>query len=286
MKTVIVTDSVADIPENVAEEWNIAVIPLYVIFGRESYQDGIEMSKDQFYERLVLDPQHPKTSAPSPADFLKTWQKLISEGTEKIINISVGSKLSGTYNSALRAREIMPEKDIEVIDSTYGGMAQGLLVIAAAKMAKAGKKADEITAEVKRSIHNIRFLIIIDVLEYAVKGGRLNANLAKVFQPLVQRGLRPLLTIKEGKVDRYPPYLVKASNRKEKILNFIKGFRNVEAIALEYSPEATGEIKKTAQELEQRIKRLYCKTPFYVSTITPVIGVHAGPGALIVGLLV
>jgi hypothetical protein len=103
-------------------------------------------------------------------------------------------------------------------------------------------------------------------------------------QPLVKRGSRPLLTIKDGKIGKYFPFFVKAENREKKILDFTKKFSGIRAIGLEYAPEPTGKIERIAKELKEKLNRLYPGTPVYFSIFTPVIGVHAGPGAIAIAL--
>ena len=134
----IVTDSVADLPPQVAEELEITVIPLVVRFDTESYLDGLGLSPDQFYEKLRNSKILPATSAPSPAAFADAYHKL-AEKTNEIVVISLTSRLSATYQAALDAAELMKKRCcVEVLDSQWAVMAQGFIAIAAAKAARSG----------------------------------------------------------------------------------------------------------------------------------------------------
>ncbi len=133
MAVKIVTDSVADLPSQVVNELGITVVPINVRFGTEVYRDGVDLTADQFYERLVHDKILPVTSVPSPGAFAEAYDKL-AEATDEILAIIVSSKLSGTYEVALQSIGLMKRKcRVEVIDSHWAVMAQGFIVMKAAR---------------------------------------------------------------------------------------------------------------------------------------------------------
>ena len=149
MTVKIVTDSGADLPAQLVKELGITVVPLYVRFGDEVLRDRVDISEDEFYERLTHDPVHPNTTQPTPQDFLKFYKEL-SPAAEGIVSIHLSIKLSGTYNSAMMAKDTLEtECPIEVVDSETLSMALGLVVIAAATAAKAGKSMDEVVEAAK-----------------------------------------------------------------------------------------------------------------------------------------
>ena len=152
MTVKIVTDSVADLPSDVVRELGIMVVPLGVRFGTEVYRDGVDLTAEQFYDRLVHDKTLPVTSVPLPAAFGEAYDKLAEE-TDEILAIILSSKLSGTYQVALQSIGLMKRKcRVEVIDSQQAVMAQGLLAITAAKAANAGANLDEVVKLTHRNI--------------------------------------------------------------------------------------------------------------------------------------
>ena len=154
----IVTDSTADLPPQLAKELGITVVPVYLRFGDEVFRDVVDISQDEFYRRLTHDHIHPSTTQPSPQDFIDVYKEL-SKKADGIISIHVSSKLSGTYNSALRGKEaVEKECPIEVIDSEVVTMGLGQLAIAANTMAQSGKSLQQVAKEVKQMIPSIHVL--------------------------------------------------------------------------------------------------------------------------------
>jgi len=167
MKIKIVTDSTADLPPQLANELGIIVVPAYVRFGKDIYRDRVEISEDEFYQRLLSDPIHPSTEPPTPQDFADVYQEL-SQEADGIISIHVSGKLSATCNSALRGKELVDlELPIEVVDSQSVTMGLGLLAIAANSITKSGNSLPQVVAEIKQvipGIHLLGFLIPSNIL--------------------------------------------------------------------------------------------------------------------------
>ena len=169
----IVTDSTADLPQALAEELGITIVPLYVQFGHNTYRDRIDISEEEFYQRLLNDPIHPSTSQPTPQDFADVYNKL-SKQADGIISIHISNKLSGTCNSALQGKEIAStECPIEVIDSEMVSMGLGLIAVKAATIASSGKDLQNVVEEVTQLIHKTRVWALFDTLKYLAKGGRI-----------------------------------------------------------------------------------------------------------------
>ena len=140
----IVTDSTSDLSPQMAEELGITVVPVYVRFGEKVYRDGVDISQDKFYLKLAQSPVYPSTSQPSPSDFADVYSKLSKE-TGEIVSIHLSSKVSGTYDSALKGRELAEAKcHIEVVDSLSVSMGFGLIAMAAARLAKTGEDLHEV----------------------------------------------------------------------------------------------------------------------------------------------
>jgi len=152
MPVKIITDSVADLPPQVVKELGITVIPILIRFGTDIYRDGVDLTADEFYYKLARSKAFPVTSVPSPGTFAEIYDKLAEE-TDEILAIILSSRLSGTYEVALQSIGLMKGKcRVEVIDSQWATMAQGFIVMAAAKAAEAGARLDEVAAIARRTI--------------------------------------------------------------------------------------------------------------------------------------
>ena len=169
----IVTDSTADLPADIIRDLNITVVPAYVNIQGHSYQDGVDISADEVYRRLV-ESDHPiTTSQPSPADFAATYQRVLKEADE-IVSIQATSKLSGIYRSAQQAREQVQGKGrIEVVDSSSVSIGLGLITIAAARRAKSGVGISDVLDETAKAIEQLHIWAFFDTLKYVFRGGRL-----------------------------------------------------------------------------------------------------------------
>lgn len=267
----VVTDSTCDIPDQLAEELGITVVPVYVIFGDKAYRDRVDIGEDEFYDKLIHDSVHPTTSVPSPKDFAEVYNKLAEE-TDEIISIHVTAKESGTYNSAFLAKELVEKKcRIEVIDSSSVSMGFGLLVIAAAQKARAGANLEKVAELVHRSISRMHILILVDTLKYVVRGGRLSK--AHGMLGTVLR-VRPLLTMRAGEL-----LLAGVARTKDKavdrLYDFAKGFSEVKEAAVAYTTAYD-----EAKALADRIQEVFPEALIYLTRVGPSLGSHAGPGAM------
>jgi len=272
MPVKIVTDSSADLPDQLVKELGIAVVPLYVRFGEEVYRDRVSISEDEFYERLIHDPVHPTTVQPGPQDFVEVYQKE-SAGADGIVSIHISSKLSGTCNSAMMGKDMMGgECPIEVIDTLAVTMGLGLIVIAAAEMAKAGESMDKIVAEVKKAIPQIHLLALFDTLKYLLLGGRIGKAKALLGSIL---NVKPILTLKDGEV---VPAIQARSRAKgmDKLFDFVKDAADIQDLAVVYSTTPD-----EAQALAERLGSVYGQKKIRIARMGPVLGVHMGPGMLI-----
>jgi len=279
MTVKVVTDSGADIPEEIVKELEIETVPYLVQFGLNSFRDGIDIQAEEIY-RLLKEGVHLTTSAPFPKDFIEIYQRY-----DEIISIHISSKLSRTYESALFAKTMVEKEkncQIEVIDSQALVMGMGFLAILAAKMAKEGENLKEIVKTVEDSIPKIHLLGILDSLKYIEKGGRLG-DAAILLEGLRKTEkllkIKAVLTLKKGKVR--PSGIVRLHQKKEKLIEFINSFPKVKEVAVEY---ATDKDREEAEDLLGKIKSLFPGITYYLSRISPVLGVHAGPGALVVTL--
>ena len=191
----VVTDSTADLPEALARELGITVVPLNVHFGDETLRDGVDIAPDEFYRRLVASPRPPTTSQPSVGLFLDTYSKLLDQGDE-IVSIHVSSLVSGTHNSAIQAvQELGPGRPIAVVDSLQASLSLGLPAIAAARAAQSGAGLDEVRSVAEGASSRARLFGLLETLEYLQRGGRIGRAQAWVGTLL---RIKPLLTIEDG----------------------------------------------------------------------------------------
>ena len=158
----IVTDRTCDLPSELEAELNVSNIPVYLVFGTNSYRDGVDITTDQFYQKLLHETIYPTTSQPTPQDFVDVFNKL-STDTDGIIALHISKKLSGTINSAEQAiKMVSTDVPIEIIDSESVSMGLGLQVIAAARMAKEGKSKEEISTAIREMVPNTKVFILFE----------------------------------------------------------------------------------------------------------------------------
>ncbi len=276
MTVKIVTDSLSDVTDDLAKELGITVVPVYVRFGEEVYRDRVEMTTDEFYHRLVHGNVHPTTTQPPPGDFVKVYEKLAKE-TDEILVITLSNKLSGTYQSAMQAKSELEGKcRIEVIDSETVVMGLGLIVISVAKAAKGGASLDELIEKTRQAIPRSHAIMYFDTLKYLAKGGRIGR--AKSFLGAVL-SFKPILTVKEGEVSPVTRVRSRAAGI-EYLCNFVTGFSKIEELAVEFATAPDD-----ADTIIERLSSIYPKEQIYKSTVSPVIGTHAGPNVFAVSVL-
>jgi DegV family protein with EDD domain len=275
MAVKIVTDSTSDLPPELIKEYGITIVPAYVQFNGKTYRDGIDISQDEIYQKMVTDNIAVKTSQPPPSDFASVYRSLLSE-TNEIISIQVTSKLSGIYNSALQGREMVGETNrIEVIDSMSTSMGLGLMTLAAARLAKAGEGMSRIMEEVSASIPKTHLWGIFDTLKYLFLGGRIGKAKALLGGML---NVKPMLTMSDGELQ--PTGLVRTRAKGiDKLFENIKNCLNVQDIAIVHSSTP-----EDALSLKERIGAIVDKSNIHISRLGPALGVHGGPGTLILAL--
>ena len=273
----IVTDSTADLPPGLAEKLGITVVPVYLRFGDEVFRDRVDISEDEFYQRLIKDPIHPSTTQPSPQDFLDVYKGL-AKNADGIISIHVSDKLSGTCNSALRGKEaVEKECPVEVIDSQVVTMGLGQLAIAANEIAKSGKSLREVAEAVKQMIPSIHILGLLDTLKYLALGGRIGKMQALLGSML---NVKPMLTLKDGVLT--PTGRVRSRPKGIDILfEYVKNAADIQDLAVVYNTTP-----EEAQALIKRLGAVYPEEKIRLSQMGPALGVHTGPGLLLVSVRV
>ena len=276
MAVKIVTDSLSDITDDLAQELGITVVPLTVFFGHESFLDRVTITTDEFYHRLAHGTVWPSTTQPPPGDFINVYNKLAKE-TDEILVVTLSSKMSGTYQSAIQAKNLMEGKcRIEVIDSLMVAMGLGLVVITAAKAVKNGANLDEAADLVRKAMPRSHLLAYFDTLKYLAKGGRIGKAQGMLGAML---SVKPILNIKDGEMSPVTRLRSKAAGM-DYLHNFVAGFPKIEGLAVEHA--TTPDV---ADELVERFGSYFPKESIYRSTISPVVGTYAGPSAIAISVL-
>jgi DegV family protein with EDD domain len=193
----VITDSTSDIPAELVEKLGITVVPSYVMFGTESYRDGVELSRQQFYEKLVSTRDIPTTAAPPPAIYQEVYHQLAEE-TEEMVSIHLAARYSGIYSSAVVAAQGVSGARIAVIDSDQVTMGYGWLVVAAAEAAQRGASYDEIVTLVQGMKPRARVLAALGTLEYLHRGGRVDWIRAMVGTLL---RIKPIVEVRMGEIN-------------------------------------------------------------------------------------
>ncbi|MGI6620340.1 MAG: DegV family protein [Bacillota bacterium] len=270
----IVTDSAQDFEPKFLESLGITVVPLNVHFGDETYKDGYELRGKAFYEKLESSSHIARTSQPSPWDFQQVFEKLTEDGSP-VLTITLSSALSGTYQSALIARQALPDRRIEVIDSRSASGMYGMMAILAREMAAEGKSLDEIAASVSRMRDSSVTVFCVDTLDYLARNGRIG-RAAHFLGTLLN--MKPVLSLdKEG--------YVTATERvrgKDKVIP-----RMVEIAKERLAGEAEvclcishASAPKEAALLKERAQAAFSVTRYFETEIGAIIGTHTGPGTL------
>ncbi|OPX84673.1 MAG: DegV domain-containing protein [Pelotomaculum sp. PtaB.Bin104] len=271
-KVFIVTDSTADLPEELCQAYGISVVPLKVIFpGCAPLLDGVDIDAGEFYRRLVENRELSSTSQPTPAEFATTYLRLQAAGGS-IISIHISSAMSGTCQSARMGKAMVPGTDIEVIDSKSVSMGLGELVLAAARAARAGKSKQEILELIYGLIPKINVYFIVDSLDYLARGGRIGK--ARAFLGTILN-IKPLLYLKDGIVCPYEKLRGRAKAM-ERLVQVVQEHTGGKAIkyALVHGNDPAG-VKQLRQKMNEKFS-----DDSVISSLGSVVGTHAGPGVL------
>jgi DegV family protein with EDD domain len=272
----LVTDSVSDLPPEVAKELDITVIPLHIQFGNDTYKDRVDLSAEEFYDRLQHSSVLPSTAAPSPGVFTEIFDNLAAKYNQ-ILGVFVSRKLSATYEAALQGIKLMKRKcEVEIVDSTLGIMGEGFIVMEAAKKAVAGASLKELKSLISETIPRIHVRVTLDTLEYLARGGRIGKVQALLGSML---RMNPILGIKDGVA--FPAGRVRSrAKAAEWLFEFASKFSKVKALAVEYGTNAA-----EAKAFAKRIASVFPKASIYMSNVSPVIGTHTGPTLLSLTIL-
>lgn len=278
-KIAIVTDSTANLPAELVAKYNITVAPLQLIWGNQVFLDGIDIQPEQFYEKLVQSDITPTTSQATIATFSEIFHRLTSQGYD-ILTIVLSSKLSGTLDSAVQAKQELPNANIELVDSLSTSIPLSMLVLMAARAIEKGAGMAEVKELLARAIPRIKVFFAVDTLEYLHKGGRIGGAARFLGTAL---GLKPILELKDGKIDAVEKNrttkkaharlieLVENNLGEDKHMNFM-------CIIAADAPEA-------AEYLYKESQARFNPDEIVNGILSPVLGAHTGPGTVGVAFL-
>ncbi|MTI81787.1 MAG: DegV family protein [Firmicutes bacterium] len=275
----IVTDSTADLPNEVIKKYDIKVVPLKVNFAEESLKDRVEIMPNEFYKRFTNEKSIPSTSQPSPGEFQNVYQSLADEGY-CIISIHLSTDLSGTYQAAQLARSMLPNANIKIFDSRTVSVGLALLVLTAARAAQEGKSFPEIISLVEQTIPKIKIYFIVDTLEYLAKGGRIGHATAFLGSLL---NIKPLLAIYDGEI--HPVEKVRGRKKAvSRLVQMVKSETN-NYDSLYYFAHAGNENLFNNVLEKAEAENIICKEMLLLGELGPVVGCHSGPGAVGIAFL-
>ena len=266
----IVTDSTCDLPDELAARHGITVVPMYINVGRQSYLDGVELSREEFYARLPEYDPPPTTAAPGPQQFRRLYEALAEGGATEILSIHISASLSATLNAAQLAAKETTAVPVTVLDSGQLSLGTGFLILTAARAVAEGRSMDEILALLEEQMPRTHVFAALDTLEYLRRGGRMNRALAAVGTWLQ---MKPLLRMHMGNPTAERVRTTEAAT--QRLVTLLSELVPLERVALVHTHS-----HDRVADLLRRVRHLLPEGEVMSEDITPVFGVHLGPGAV------
>ena len=274
-KVAIVTDSTAYIPEDYLKQYNITITPLSVIWGEKIYRDGVDILPEEFYRRLENSKVMPTTSQVTPVVMQDTFKSLLEQGYD-VLGIFLSSKISGTYQSAVQAIEMLGNVggNIEVVDSFSTTMALGWPVLTGARAAEAGESLSECKKIAETACANSGVLFVMETLEFLRRGGRIGGAQALLGTAL---NIKPILEMRDGKIEAVERIRAKqkAIQRVVEIVHERLSGRTPIRLAVTHA-----NCQADAATLLELARTRLDPVETLTSSLSPVIGTHVGPGTL------
>ena len=273
----IIADSIACIPKEQAEGYGIKIIPVNILFNGQVYRDVIDLSSAQAYEFLEKAPEFWKSSAASPDDYLRAYREL-SKHARSILVVTISSKLSMFYTSALDAKEIFkdesPQIAIEVIDSETAAAAEGLIALAAARAVVEGKPFDEVIAVAKKVKERVKFLGLLETIRYVYRTGRIPKVASEIGSML---SIKPILTGSKGRIH----FAAAARTRQSGVKKMLQIMRNHigDSEPLHVVVMHADAIEE-AEKLREKVAAEFNCVEIFITDLSPVMGYATGRGTL------
>ena len=271
----IVTDSTCDLPADIINKYRISVIPLYINVGSQGYLDGVDITRQEFYQKLPIFPTQPTTAVPSAQKFHSVYTALADEGATDVLSIHISTALSAIHNVAQVAAQEVTSTRVTVMDSRQLSLGTGFLVELAARLAEAGHSLEQIVSALNEQIKRTYVFAALDTLEFLRRSGRMNRFLAN-FGTLLQ--IKPILRMHDGK-----PETEKVRTRDRALHRVVEILRSLGAL------ERLAIVHTNAHERVAQLRALAADLlpaeDIWTMDITPVIGAHIGPGAIGFGVV-
>ncbi len=271
-KVAVVTDSAACLPSELIREYDISVVPFGLAWGHRVYRDGVDMTADEFYRRLRDSEELPTTSQPTAEDLVSAYQALVGK-YEGVVSIHIPASLSSTLRVAKMAAEMVPDIPVRVVDCGMAVMAEGFVVLAAARAAAEGADLDEVVRAAEAMMPRVRLYASLRTLKYLARSGRVPAVAATVGSAL---HIHPILSMQNGRIS-----MIARARSKERAREHI-----LERMAADVADSPVhaavfhAGILEEAQALQREIAAQFDCAELYVTEFTPVMGAHTGPGVL------
>lgn len=272
-KILVVTDSSSSLPDSLVNELNIQVIPLWLIWDDQSYQDGIDIDSQTFYQRLRNSESLPTSTQPSAVEFKEFFNGLVDQ-CDGIVCVLASSQISGTVESAEAAKDFIPGLPITVVDSEFSAMGEGLIAAAAARAAAAGKSIDEVTAVAEATRNKTQLLFVVDTLEFLHKGGRIGGAKRLLGTAL---NIKPILHFEEGVIQP----LSQTRTKKKGVAELLDiASSRLDGKSMAEAAVVHVDCLDEGKALVDMVKERFDPPLIHLSDVSPVVGTHVGPGAL------
>ena len=273
-RVAIFTDSASDLDPADAAAAGITIVPLIVSFGPDSYRTGVEMSTQAFWERMTApDAPFPTTAASSPGDFRDAFEAAFEAGAEAIVSVNVSSTLSGTIKSAQIARDMLPNREIHIVDSLSASMSQSILARIGLDMAARGVPAADIAEALRKRVPDLRVYVALETLEYLKKGGRISGTRAAIGTLL---SVKPIISVDRGVVDTADRVRTRAKAR-ERLIEMICA-HPIERIEILHT--LTPDVEAFRDEVIARASGSLDPSTVTIGLVGSSVGPHLGPGCL------
>ena len=279
-KVAIITDTDASLPDDVAEQFNIQLVPITVHFGNEVLETGIDIDDAALFKRIDKEGKLPTTAAPAPGKFLSAYEAAFEDGADEIICLTVSSEVSATYNAAVTAANTLTDQEISVVDTRSLSIGQGFQVLAAAEAAKAGKSGQEILSIAQDVQENSTFYATLPTLKYLAMSGRVG-HLAAGMASLLN--IKPVLTIQDGKLEMLEKIRTKKKSwaRTVELIKDAVAEKPIERMAVMHVA-----VPEAAKEFETLLRaNLDCPDEIMICELTPGLSVHSGAGMVGAGVV-
>lgn len=273
-RVAIITDSASDLDPALAAADGIGIVPLLVNFGTESFRAGVELSTEDFWDRMVApDAPFPTTAASSPGEFKEAYEAAFASGADSIVSIHVAGTLSATIKSAQIARDMLPDREIHVVDSRGASMVEGILAQMAVRLAAEGMSAAEIAEVLESRAPDMVIYVALETLEYLRKGGRISGAQAAIGTLL---SVKPIIIVKDGAVETGDRVRTRSKAR-ERLIEMISE-RPIERLVILHT--VTPDVMEFRDELLARIPDAPRVEDVQIALVGPSVGPHLGPGCV------